>query len=82
MKANVAVINKEKVAIKQKWGRDKWIPYVGAFMQHRNLMIGVWNGFAKRNDDWDTNQEIDEMFKVEGLADIPIDGNKQSFSSS
>ena len=43
-------------------------------MQHRNLMIGVWNGLAKRNEDWDTNQEIEDMFKVESLADIPIDG--------
>ena len=73
-KANVAVVNKEKAVVKQKWGRDKWITYVGTFMQHRNLMIGIWNGLAKRNEDWDTEREIEDMFKVEGLDDLPIDG--------
>ena len=74
LKANVALINKEKAVVRQKWGREKWITYVGAFMQHRNLMIGVWNNLVKRNEDWDTEQEIQEMFNIEGIRRIPIDG--------
>ena len=38
------------------------------------LTVGIWNSYAKRNEDWDTSEEVRDMFEVPYLKTRTIDG--------
>ena len=50
----IPLINRQRSRTKQKRPRSQWISYVTGFMSHRNLMVGIWNSLAKKNQAWDT----------------------------